>query len=182
MAKATFKSIGDEIWFNDAVNEMADRCGSATVAEKLLVGGLKDGRVPWSHMLPDGTRVVGDAAFWNGFLLTVDRAENGACLGAPTGPIAPGSPGVPARVVGIKVSRKAALALVSAAPVGNPSAKELITAEAKRMKRDGEIPEGILKTHFAKALADKAGVTKKYVSNNLEAWSLWPVSSIPDSK
>jgi len=171
-------STGGEVWFNDAVKEMADdHCGSAAVAEELLVKGLKAG-LPWSHMLPDGTRVAGDDGFWKSPFLTVDRAENRASIGAPIAPVTPDSSDVPARVFSIKVLRAAALALVSAAPVSNTSAKALIEDEVKRMKRTGEIPEGILKTHLAKALAAKVGVSPKYISNNLKVWGLWPVSNI----
>jgi hypothetical protein len=176
MAKAKPKPIGDEIWFNDAVTLLAERCGAATVAEDLLIEGLKDDDVPWSHMLPNGTRVIGDDAFFKNLFIDVNRMENRASIGAPIAPITPRPSGMLTKVIAIKVSRKAALALVSAVPVA--PAKPSIIAEAKRMKRDGEIPEGIKKTSFAKALADKFGVTPKYVSNNLEDWGLWPVSDI----
>jgi len=111
--KAGNKSTGDEVWYNDAVMELAnDHCGSAAVAEQLLVKGLRAKRVPWSHMLSDGTRVVGDAAFWNGPFLTIDQAENRASIGAPIAPVTPDPPGMLTRAVAIKVSRAAALALV----------------------------------------------------------------------
>ena len=111
MAKAAPKSIGDEIWFNDAVMLLAERCGSVAVAEKLLIEGLKAG-VPWSHMLPDGTRVVGDAVFWNSRFLDINRTENQASIGDPIAPKHRIPPDTLTRADAIKVSRKAALALV----------------------------------------------------------------------
>jgi hypothetical protein len=200
MARAAPESTGDEIWFNDAVTLLAERCGSSsmptfvlnrsvffldgralrppTVAERVLVWGIKAHRVPWFHTLEDGTCVAGNDAFFDDLWVVIVRAENRAFISAPMPSVAPDSSSVPTEVLDIKVSRAAVLALVSAAPVSNASAKTLIEDEAKRMKRDGEIPEGILKTDFAKALASKAGVTPKYVRNNLKAWGLWPVSGI----
>jgi hypothetical protein len=171
-------STGGEVWFNDAVMQRVGIYGSIEVAEQMLVRELAAG-LPFSHVLPDGTRVAGDARFFGGvldgqrFILTVDRAENKASLGPGMPLVRPVSSDVPAKIFGIKVSR------ARRSPMR--PAKTLIGDEAKRMKRDGEIREDILKTHFAKALASKAGVSSwRYVRNNLKAWGLWPVSDIPD--
>jgi hypothetical protein len=59
----------------------------------------------------------------------------------------------------------------------NEDTKTRIAAEARRMKRDGEIPEKILKTTFAAVLASKAGVTMKHVRNHLTEWGLWPIAT-----
>src|SRR5262249_7058127 len=58
------------------------------------------------------------------------------------------------------------------------SAKARIMIEAPRMKRAGEIPEGIEKTDFARILAGKFGVSMEYVRNRLNEWGLWPISAI----
>src|SRR6516164_1897343 len=55
------------------------------------------------------------------------------------------------------------------------STKAWVTSKAQWLKRNGEIPDAITKTAFARALA---GENWKYVRNNLEEWSLWPVSVI----
>src|SRR5262249_40380263 len=122
--KAGDKSTDDEIWFNGAVMLLANCCGSAAVAEELLIKGMKAGNVPWAHMLEDGTRVKGDAKFWNSFFLTIDRAENRASIGAPVAPITPDPPDMLAKAVAIKVSRVAALALVPEAPAVFPPTVE----------------------------------------------------------
>ena len=187
MARAAPESTGDEIWFNDAVTLLAERrCGSVEVAEQVLVRGLKGvGRVPvpWSHMREDGSRVAGDTAFFNSPFLTIIRAENRAYDAGLMPPVTPAPPDALDSAVAIKVSRAAALALVpdaaATAVVGNTSTKALIEDEARRMKQCGEIPEGVgAKTRFAKLLAGKAGVTWKYVRNNLTGWGLWPASDI----
>lgn len=101
MAKARSKSSTE--WFNDAVERRIDRWGSAAVAEQALIHELKNG-LPWSHLLADGTRVPGDAAFWNALFVTAIRGENRAFIGAPIAPAT--SDDVPAvsAVVGIKVA------------------------------------------------------------------------------
>jgi hypothetical protein len=60
--------------------------------------------------------------------------------------------------------------------------KTRIVVEARRMKRDGEIPEDIIKTKFAATLASKAGVGMKHVRNHLKEWGLWPISAIDIDK
>ena len=57
------------------------------------------------------------------------------------------------------------------------STKAWVTRKAQRLKRDGEIPDAINKTAFARALAGKS-VSWRYVRNHLEEWSLWPISAI----
>jgi len=64
-----------------------------------------------------------------------------------------------------------------------------ITAEARQLKADGEITKGMSKTELASLLehqsqgAAEAGKLKKpltlrYIRNQLDAWGLWPISSI----
>jgi hypothetical protein len=113
MARAAPESTGDEIWYNDAVTLLAERCGGAAdFAEQLLVKGLADDLVPWSHMRKDGTRVRGDDAFWKHkrHLLVINQAENRAHY-APLIATADLSD-VPESVFAIKVSRAAVLRLV----------------------------------------------------------------------
>jgi|AmaraimetFIIA100_FD_contig_41_8252913_length_704_multi_4_in_0_out_0_2 hypothetical protein len=171
-AKAEPKSTGDEIWYNDAVTERVATWGSEEDAEQALVRELKNGW-PWSHQLPDGTRVPGDAKFWNEPFVNVDRKNNRARISTLISNTSPfwrdGPSDVPGQVIGIKVARVAALKV---------STKTRIINEAQRMKQAGEIPEGITKTAFATQLASKAGVTPKYVRNNLASWDLWPISVI----
>jgi len=171
-AKAEHKSTGDEIWFNDAVTERVDTWGSEEDAEQALVRELKNG-LPWSHLLPDGTRVPGDAKFWNEPFVNADRKNNRARISVLISSTSPfwrdGPSDVPGRAFGIKVARVAALKI---------STKTRIINEARRMKQASEIPEGVTKTQFSTRLASKAGVTGKYVRNNLANWGLWPVSGI----
>jgi hypothetical protein len=147
MAKAVDKtSTNDEIWFHDAVTQLAERGGEhADWAEQLLVKGLEDGLVPWSHM-KDRIRVKGDAVFWRQLqvdpFLKINRAENSAKYGAPIE--APHSD-VPGAVKGIKVSRRAALALLpsaspaeSSAPLGPISNAELSLSQAAKRKKRGK--------------------------------------------
>jgi len=109
-AKAEPESTGDEIWFNDAVTERVDTWGSEEDAEQALVRDLKNGW-PWSHLLPDGTRVPGDAKFWNEPFVNVDRKANRAKIGVLISNTSPfwrdGPSDVPGQVVGIKVARSA---------------------------------------------------------------------------
>jgi hypothetical protein len=116
MAKAKAEnSTSDEIWFNDAVVLLTDGCGSTEFAEQLLIrglrGDLRGDRVPWSHMREDGTRIEGDAAFWNckTAYLVVRRVENKAFYDPLTDV---DLDDIPATVYGIRVSRAAALALL----------------------------------------------------------------------
>ena len=64
-----------------------------------------------------------------------------------------------------------------------------ITAEARQLKADGEITKSMSKTELAKLLAQrsqgafkarkiKKPLTLRYIRNQLEAWDLWPISSI----
>jgi hypothetical protein len=64
-----------------------------------------------------------------------------------------------------------------------------ITAEARQLKADGKITKGMSKTELASLLehqsegAAEAGKLKKqltlrYIRNQLDAWGLWPISSI----
>jgi len=185
MAEAAPKSIGDEIWFNDAVMLRIDTWGSAEEAERALVRELKDG-VPWSHVLPDGTRVPGDAAFWSELFVQVDRAQNRAYIAALIEPMppftTPDPSAAPTAVFAIKVARAAGVTLIPTATVvevvGRTSGKTLIEAAARQMKRDGEIPDRISNTQFAEVLASRAGVTMRYVRNHLNEWGLWPPSDI----
>jgi hypothetical protein len=76
-----------------------------------------------------------------------------------------------------------------AAPPKPLSTIAWITAEARQLKADGKITEGMSKTELANLLArqsegaHKAGKLKKpltlrYIRNQLAAWDLWPISSI----
>jgi hypothetical protein len=127
MAKAGPKtSTSDEIWLSEAAALLAEHLGgSAKLAHQLLVNGLRAGRVPWSHMRSDGTRVDGNAAFWQDHgdgasRLDVDWPDNSArhCLIM----VFPGInlPDLPAAVHAIKVSRKAVLALLPSVPLSPP--------------------------------------------------------------
>ena len=64
-----------------------------------------------------------------------------------------------------------------------------ITAEAQQLKADGKITKSMSKTELAKLLAQrsqgafkvgkiKKPLTLRYIRNQLEAWGLWPISSI----
>ena len=74
-------------------------------------------------------------------------------------------------------------------PKRAPGAAKWITAEIKRMKQDGKIPDDIGITVLAKALADRMltaaatdpslrPVKAPYIKNNLASWGLWPVFGI----
>jgi hypothetical protein len=118
MAKAGGRpSTDEEIWFNDAVTLLVEVSGETTdYAEQLLIKGLEDNCVPWSHV-EAGTRVKGDVAFWRQRqvdpFLKINRAENSASYMAPMAPMPEAKPSdVPSTVRDIKVSRTAALALL----------------------------------------------------------------------
>ena len=75
------------------------------------------------------------------------------------------------------------------APLKPSSTIVWITAEARQLKADGEITKGMSKTELASLLehqsqgAAEAGKLKKpltlrYIRNQLDAWGLWPISSI----
>jgi hypothetical protein len=103
MARAKPKpSTSGEIWFNDAVTHRVGTWGSAAAAEQALIRELKNG-LPWSRLLADGTRVPGDAAFWNELFVTVIRGENRAFIGAPIAPTTSDDVPTVSVVVGIKV-------------------------------------------------------------------------------
>jgi hypothetical protein len=138
-AKAgTENTTDDEIWYSEAVELLAARCGGVKDAEQRLLAGLKDGRIPWSHLQKDGTRCKGDAVFWGSKagILNVNRAENsvgyteliiGTFVWQGNSPpyIEPTvTPDLPDDVFGIKVSRTATLALVpvtAAEPTTKPT-------------------------------------------------------------
>jgi hypothetical protein len=133
VAETGGKYSTEEIWFNDAVMLLAERSGeSADYAQELLVKGLEDGCVSWSHM-KDGIRVKGDTAFWRHrqveLFLEIDRAKNLAMY-AP--PIAGPPSDVPSIVRDIKVTRWAALALLpQTVPVPPPALLPPETASPK---------------------------------------------------
>jgi hypothetical protein len=183
-------SANQEIWFNDAVEELASLCGSADDAERLLLEGLKSGRVPWSH-LQDGIRVPGDAAFWNykRAHLVVRRAENRAFYTQ----LILTDDDMPDGKRGIKVLRSAVLALLPpleappSPPPTEPVGAKWIAVEAKRMKKAKQIPVRI--TDFARELERRMGKAAetnrairpfkwKYIRNQLGNWGLWPASAI----
>jgi hypothetical protein len=115
MAKAEREpSTDDEIWFNDAVKLGADVTGDAVTAERLLIGELKRGQVPYSY-LDAFNRVRGKSAFWNAPFLTVVRTANRAFIGAPIDGIN-ASADVPASMDGIKVDRATVEALFGITP------------------------------------------------------------------
>jgi hypothetical protein len=191
VAKAKSKSsTGDEIWFNDAVQLLADRCGSADDAQKRLVAGLKTD-MPYSHLLSDGIRVKGDAAFWKfSAPLDIHRTENRA---SHLMLVAAADPDWPAPIAGIKVSRAAALALVPADDIETPSpvndSAAWIKAEIKTLLKAGKVPADIGITDLARKLekrvpaAVKAGKLKRpigqgHIKNSLLGWGLWPLSNI----
>jgi hypothetical protein len=185
-AKAKSKpSTGGEIWLDAAVKALISTYGSEDDAERMLIAKMAAGDVPYTHMLPDGTRVSGAAVFFRNRFVFVDRKQNRAHIGVLISNTIPSamdiadlsSPG-PTKMFGIKVSHAAVLALRSGEVVDIVSAKTRIEAEARRMKQHNEIPAGIRKTHFARLLADRVGVTPKYVSNHLTEWGLWPISDI----
>jgi hypothetical protein len=152
MAKAKAdNSTSDEIWFNDAVALLADGCGSIEFAEQLLIRGLRDDCVPWSHMREDGTRIKGDDAFWNRktAYLTISRAENKAGY-APL--IAAGLDDIPDTVYGTKVSRAAALALL---PSMSQQRQKRKRKPARRVGRPRDYEHDAI-----------AGLTADYIHNN----------------
>jgi hypothetical protein len=74
-------------------------------------------------------------------------------------------------------------------PDSHTPTSEWILNEAVRMKRAGEIPEGISETDFAKLLAPNMHQAAKtdtslrpikwqHIRNNLRSWGAWPISSI----
>jgi hypothetical protein len=153
MAKAKAEnSTSDEIWFNDAVVLLTDGCGSTEFAERLLTGGLRGGRVPWSHMREDGTRIKGDDAFWNckTVYLDVCRAENMAGYA----PLIAGDnlDDIPDTVYGIKVSCAAVLALLPSMAQQRPKRKY------KPARRVGRPPD-----YERDAIT---GLAEDYVRNN----------------
>jgi hypothetical protein len=104
--------VGDKpaVWYSEAVTLLADRCGSADYAEHLLIAGLRDGDVLWSYLREDGTRVEGDAAFWqDNYVLVINRAESRAFHSAL---IEGGDDPFPREIFAIWVERAAVLALL----------------------------------------------------------------------
>jgi hypothetical protein len=74
-------------------------------------------------------------------------------------------------------------------PDSHTPTSEWVLNEAVRMKREGEIPEGISETDFAKLLAPNMHQAAKtdtslrpvkwqHIRNNLRSWGAWPISSI----
>jgi len=189
MAKARSKaSTGDEEWFDAAVTRRVGTWGSVEDAEQALIRELKAG-LPYSHVLPDGTRVTGDAEFWSGvlggqrFILTVDRAKNQATLGPGMSLDTPVSSDVPTKIFGIKVA--------CAVEVGDDltATAAWVANEARRMKREGKIPPDIRISKFARALATNMRRAAKtdssirpvgegHIKNMLPDWGLWPVARI----
>jgi hypothetical protein len=182
MAKADRKpNTSDEIWFNDAVQLLADRCGSVNDAERRLVVGMKTERVSWSRLLADGTRVPGDPAFWKqgkGGYLAFIRAENRIFHVVPPSYFFHHS-AAPAPAAGVKVSRSAVLALVPAesteavlAPSPPaPSVKQKPSDWLRTAKRAFPRRRGEMKTDYAARLIDemqKAPVTHVWPQETME--------------
>jgi hypothetical protein len=77
----------------------------------------------------------------------------------------------------------------SAVPIRQGSTQAWITAEAKRMKAAGEIPDDIRITDFANMLHKRMShaartdkslrvVRWQHIKNSLRGWGLWPISKI----
>jgi hypothetical protein len=93
---------------------------------------------------------------------------------------------------GIWLSRSHVLALLPEVPSENEPVRGAvvwITAEVKRMKKAGEIPDGIGITKFSQELAkrmEKAAATDRSIrpikarsiENGLREWGLWPITRI----
>jgi len=175
----------------DWINHDAVRTGPAQV-----LMGEKGARI-----LANGPRTVLEmlqiSLCWNDvldFLRLIGLPRSSDPLSAPT----PTSASVPApSPLQVEVIRLPPIAMM--APQRGPSepprrqvtAVEWITGEAQRLKRDNKIPAGISKTAFAQMLATNMEEAAKtdhsisikpvgpgYILNQLEGWSLWPISSI----
>lgn len=153
MAEAGAKnSTSDEIWFSDGVALLASHCGSAEFAEQLLVGGLENDRVPWSHMRSDGTLVKNDTTFWHCKKVhrDINRVENRAWYSPLVA--SDGLDDVPEPVFAIKVSRAATLALLPSQPQkrkrpkGHGRPREYDHAAIARVTEDYISENGLPKT------------------------------------
>jgi hypothetical protein len=182
--------------------------GAEQRAERLLVEWLGEKKVRWSCKRFEGPRAAdlavlqreaaggavwwvaptiaysdGDPAFWRTGL-KINWEENWAREQYVVGG---------ASAYGIKASLEDLLAQLPEDPGGPEEAtarsKEWIVEEARRLKRAGEISDGIRKSDFAKLIekrmkeAVRAGTLKKsvgwqHIRNSIRAWDLWPVSRI----
>jgi hypothetical protein len=208
MAKASGSTTTAWISLSDARQLVVNAYESKELAERLLVGWLGEGKARWSCKLFEGPRAAdlaarqreatggavwwvapdtafseGDPAFWRASL-KINWEDNSAHEQHVVGG---------ARAYGIKIVREDVLAQLPG-QLGEPeettaTSKGWIVEKARRMKRAGEIPDGIRKTDFAKLLEEqmkkavstgkvKKSVSWRYIKNRLEDWDLWPISSI----
>jgi len=184
--------------------------GAEELAEKLLVKWLGKKKLRWSCKLFEGPSASDLPALQR---KAAEAAAVGVFYFAPAVAFSEGDPAFwrtgpkikweknsaheqhvvgGASAYGVKVVLEDALALLPDEPSEPEEAtatKKWITAEVQRMKRAGEIPDGIRKTAFAQLLEGRmkeavhAGGLKKlvgrrYITNQLSAWGLWPISSI----
>jgi hypothetical protein len=210
MAKAdSTTSTSDWIWLWDALQLAFTVLGSKAGAKEQLTEWLAARKLPWDCTrwealddagiaelrrglrkalmlapIPSAAYYRGDPRFWGASCLKIDWADNAACEEVMGG----------ARAWGIKVPRARLLELLPGR-IREDESEQLhgagvwIAAEARRMKKDGEIPPGILISKFARELAKRMTkaatgnrslrpITAKSIENGLRGWGLWPVTSI----
>jgi hypothetical protein len=136
--------------------------------------------------LPSAAYYPGDPQFWNADSLKIDWDDDGAYESSRL--LSNG-----AQALGIKVSRAHLQAILPEDSRQDETDRHgaacWVAAEARCMKKAGEIPQGVRITVFARELArrmQKAAtidrsvrpIKAKSIENKLREWGLWPVTSI----
>jgi hypothetical protein len=196
MAKAADESTTTWILLSEAKALAVEIYGAPHLAERLIREALAAGSIRWRCLRLEGQRQPSDpgegsSEFWRReahpgsrqWVLHIAWAENWARRGGTFGFAA----------FGIELAHADLLRLLPQQSAPNelpPTGTAVwIAAEAKRMKRDGEIGEGTRITDFAKLLEKRMrkaadanrslrAVGWRYIKNQLPVWDLWPISSI----
>ena len=183
MAKAgNTTSKNDPIYLAGALElAVAAFGGSVTLAKKRLTGWLATGELPWDcddedWKAPDAAEIAklneilaaaappcSVVAYYKGdprFFADDPEIDWENSTAREASYVREG-----AQAEGIKVSRTRLLELLPAGDVDEASTKAFVTAEVKRMKVAGEIPDGIKKAQLAKLLQGRIKDAAK--------WSRW---------
>ena len=196
MAKATRTTSTDRMPLREARALLVEVYGSPRLAEGMLRDGLAAGGMPWGSLLQKGET---SDDFWKS-QPRVNFEENSASnkpyvrmFYVGGGIIDPPEPPLGCEHFGIWLSRPHVLALL---PEDHPHKNEQvrgagvwITAEVKRMKEVGKIPDGIGITEFSHDLAQRMkeaaatnrsirAIKARSIENGLREWGLWPITRI----